>query len=543
MPDPELDPVPNPEPDPDQHLRYVCWWAHDSAAETRAFVEFIDWLFQRLQQYPNMHVYHYGAYEVSVLKRLAGRSGLRENEVDELLRRGVMVDIYTVVRRNLLLGEPRYSIKNLEKIYRANSAGDGGGGGSNDGDGGGGGDGCGGGGGGGGGGRNTAVTKGDQSIVVYQQWLESVDRDNHGQGDHNTSQSLADLREYNKDDCDSTREAVEWLRAIANGRGGDGGDNNAQSSDPLRDYRDAPNSAGGKLVKESAEGDREGLGAMDGDVEGSIDHEPLVNEVDVLVRAMREDDLWAGVASVPQHAREVAAAALEYERREAKPMWWRRFEWLDSTKDELVGQPDVLAGLEQTDAEPYKRSPRKRRLVHEYKFDPRQPCKAVESTDYIVVPHQDLGGWGGSSGSGDDRDAGLDGDGPNPNPRVHAVSIDVAEGVALIEGGVNPPLPGTMSLVPDQFVNPEPMPTAVMETVRGWVRGAVNSKGGHEGGDDADDGAQEEGDVDSLSRSSVFSILAREPPRLRGPRGEAAPATSALWAPLYSLVRSLTRPR
>ena len=57
---------------------------------------------------------------MSAIKRLAGRTGLRSREVDELLRAGVFVDCYALgVKRCILLGEPRYSIKNVEKVYGA----------------------------------------------------------------------------------------------------------------------------------------------------------------------------------------------------------------------------------------------------------------------------------------------------------------------------------------------------------------------------------------------------------------------------------------
>ena len=38
-----------------------------------------------------------------------------KEEVDALLREGVLVDLYEVVRHALLIGEPRYSIKNVER--------------------------------------------------------------------------------------------------------------------------------------------------------------------------------------------------------------------------------------------------------------------------------------------------------------------------------------------------------------------------------------------------------------------------------------------
>jgi len=46
------------------NVRYVCWWAHDADAEVEAFVGFVDWLMARRVEYPNLKVYHYGAYEV-----------------------------------------------------------------------------------------------------------------------------------------------------------------------------------------------------------------------------------------------------------------------------------------------------------------------------------------------------------------------------------------------------------------------------------------------------------------------------------------------
>ena len=93
---------------------YLSWWAHDATQERAAFAACVDWITARRAAAPGMHVYHYGAYEVSVLRRLAGRYGTREAEVDDILRSGVLVDLYETVRHSLLIGEPRYSIKNVE---------------------------------------------------------------------------------------------------------------------------------------------------------------------------------------------------------------------------------------------------------------------------------------------------------------------------------------------------------------------------------------------------------------------------------------------
>ena len=64
-----------------------------------------------------MHVYHYAPYEPTALKRLMGRYGTREAEVDRLLREGVMVDLLRVVRQSLRASVESYSIKKMEAFY------------------------------------------------------------------------------------------------------------------------------------------------------------------------------------------------------------------------------------------------------------------------------------------------------------------------------------------------------------------------------------------------------------------------------------------
>jgi hypothetical protein len=66
----------------------ACPQAHDHASERAAFETFIGPVRARLDAYPDMHVYHYAAYEITALRRLMGRHGTREAEGDDLLRRG-----------------------------------------------------------------------------------------------------------------------------------------------------------------------------------------------------------------------------------------------------------------------------------------------------------------------------------------------------------------------------------------------------------------------------------------------------------------------
>lgn len=156
---------------------FIDWWAHDRQSEKRAFEMFVDWVCERFRRCPSMHVYHYASYETSALKRLMGRHGTREAEIDMLLRNHVFVDLYAVVKQSLLVGEPAYSIKNIEHLYRPRRAGE----------------------------VSTAV----DSVVYYQRWLEAPDGT-----DWHTSRLLASIRDYNKDDCLSTLQLAGWLRAV-----------------------------------------------------------------------------------------------------------------------------------------------------------------------------------------------------------------------------------------------------------------------------------------------------------------------------------------
>ena len=66
---------------------------------------------------PRLHVYHYAPYELTALRRLAAQYATREEELDELLRREVFVDLFAVVRQALRHSHPRYSIKNVRQFF------------------------------------------------------------------------------------------------------------------------------------------------------------------------------------------------------------------------------------------------------------------------------------------------------------------------------------------------------------------------------------------------------------------------------------------
>ncbi len=110
--------------------RYTQIWAFDRRGEKQAFEELVDFITDRRKRTPGLHVYHYNHYEPTAVDHLTelhgtrqeavgalmGRFATREEEVDDLFRRGVFVDLYRVVRQGIRAGVESYSIKRLEPL-------------------------------------------------------------------------------------------------------------------------------------------------------------------------------------------------------------------------------------------------------------------------------------------------------------------------------------------------------------------------------------------------------------------------------------------
>jgi uncharacterized protein len=92
-------------------------WALGRAEERQAFEHFVDFVMERWVSFPSLHIYHYAPYEPAALKRLMGRYGTREEEIDRMLRAKLFVDLYGVVRHCLRASVESYSIKRLEPFY------------------------------------------------------------------------------------------------------------------------------------------------------------------------------------------------------------------------------------------------------------------------------------------------------------------------------------------------------------------------------------------------------------------------------------------
>jgi len=161
----------------DQNEQYSALWAHTFDDEKRAFETFLRMVDVQRAAHPGMHIYHYAPYEPTHLLAMAARYGVGESAVDRLLRDGVFVDLYPIVRRALRVGSRSYSIKKLEPLYMGAEV------------------------------RTSDVQKGDDSIVRYVEARALADVGEREAADR----ILADLADYNRYDCVSTRRLRDWL--------------------------------------------------------------------------------------------------------------------------------------------------------------------------------------------------------------------------------------------------------------------------------------------------------------------------------------------
>jgi uncharacterized protein len=159
-------------------------WSRDAAgevtraAEKAAFERLVDLLIARLDAHPELHVYHYAAYEKVALGRLAQRHATREEEVDRLLRARVLVDLFRVVRQGIRASVESYSIKKLEPLYGLV--------------------------------REVELRSANSSIVAFEAWLEG----GTAEGGEVGEAILRSIAGYNRDDVISNLRLRDWLETL-----------------------------------------------------------------------------------------------------------------------------------------------------------------------------------------------------------------------------------------------------------------------------------------------------------------------------------------
>ncbi len=160
-------------PEKSYEPQYQGHWSFDRTEEKKAFEDFIAMVMDRWERDPTMHIYHYAPYEPTAIKRLAGRHDVCVDEVDELLRAHIFVDLYQAVRQGLRASVESYSIKSLEPLY----------------------------------GFTRAVPLRDANVAL--QSYEAVLALGNGRGE--LGDFLRTIEAYNRDDCLSALRLRDWL--------------------------------------------------------------------------------------------------------------------------------------------------------------------------------------------------------------------------------------------------------------------------------------------------------------------------------------------
>ena len=353
-----------------------------------------------------MHIYHYAHYEIAVCRRLMGRYGVCEEEVDQLLRNEVFVDLYKIVKRGLLVGTSGYSLKDIECLYREK--------------------------------RETKIGGAKDSIVAYERWRELYRSE---QGDTwQTSTNLRNIRDYNIDDCNSTQELVEWLRIQQQQHGIEFLGKTQVTQVEIKE----------KMVERIHLRDR------------------------LLHRASKEAKINHAQASLSENL----AWILEFHRREAKPIYWRLFDRLDSSPEELLDDIHCLSCCQRTQRKAFKPTPRARNLAFEYRFDPMQEFKGASQYFYLLGV--------------------TTADGRHKKVRFDKEQSDLENGIIVVCADKEPP--EEISLIPDEHVLPGAIPQAIYQFVSEYELSLQTSSPGFQG-------------------AAMLDFLRRDKPRIEGHHG------------------------
>ena len=146
-------------------------WADNEFEEKEIFNKFVNWVEERIKNYPNLKIYHYAHYEKTSLLKSAQKFGIHEIEIDNWIREGRLVDLFKVVKKAFIVGKDSYSLKRIEEIagYK----------------------------------RELDLNSGIDSIYYFEKYLATKDE-----------KIKNEILMYNKDDCIATKVVCDWLREM-----------------------------------------------------------------------------------------------------------------------------------------------------------------------------------------------------------------------------------------------------------------------------------------------------------------------------------------
>jgi predicted RecB family nuclease len=256
-------------------LDYAHYWALSEAEEKKGFEWTIDLIMQRWREDPFMHVFHFGAYEPSAFKRLMGKYASREDEVDRMLRAGLMIDLHAVLKRSMRAGVEQYSLKAMEPFHGF-----------------------------------TRVVPLNNAATAMRTVQHALELSRVAGLDEEVKKLVKD---YNEDDCWSTRSLRIWLereRSTELKRG-------ISYSRPISLNGPAPTTVSDRQQKtlDLAEALRKTLPSEQAD------------------RSEEDNAVW------------LLANLLDWHRRESKADWWEFFRLGELVEDELIDERGAVSGL------------------------------------------------------------------------------------------------------------------------------------------------------------------------------------------------------
>ncbi len=213
-----------------------------------------------------------------------------------MLRGEVLVDLYPVVRQALVISEDSYSIKRLEKFYRFK--------------------------------RTTEVRKGDDSIVMFESWLQNRER----------RDILEDIERYNEDDCRSTLLLRDWLLA------------RRQEAIALFGVPIPFHEPKLQCHSEPVEGCKKCVERLKQEREDRQTTELQRRLLDGVLTPQSDHEY--ALMSPDHRARYLLANLLAYHRREDKPIWWAFFDRCENVDNLLEFDKESIAGLRFCDDVP-----------------------------------------------------------------------------------------------------------------------------------------------------------------------------------------------
>ena len=162
----------------DGEAGYTALWATRHEEERSAFEQLIDFATEVRMRNPRAHIYHFAPYEPAALKRLMGGYATREVELDDLLRAQAFVDLHKVVKRALIAGVERYSIKDLEPFFGYQ--------------------------------RKQDIRTATMSRRIIEDAIAS------GDSDDVPDTHFQFVEDYNREDCESAARLRDWLEQLRN---------------------------------------------------------------------------------------------------------------------------------------------------------------------------------------------------------------------------------------------------------------------------------------------------------------------------------------